>query len=248
MMESAGGHQYAGPEGRAVQQMFGAIAHRYDLLNHLLSASVDRHWRRQAVRLISSLSPAPGDRCLDLCTGTGDLAIEIARRLKLDTYASDFCHPMLVRSLSKVRRLRNGNTVRITEADAQELPFADGSFRFATVAFGVRNVESLTRALDEMYRVLAPGGTALVLEFSRPIVPGFSHLFDFYFSHILPRVGAFVSGVQGPYKYLPRSVHRFPTQREFAKMIESVGFENVEYRNLTGGIAALHWGTKPRLT
>ena len=165
----------------------------------------------------------------------------------VEAFGSDFCHPMLVESLSKIRRLSPGHTVRITEADTQELPFADGSFRFTTVAFGVRNVESLGRALDEMYRVLAPGGTALVLEFSRPVVPGFSHLFDFYFTHILPRIGALVSGVQGPYQYLPRSVQRFPTQREFASMIESVGFENVEYRNLTGGIAALHWGTKPHL-
>lgn len=245
MIESLNNHQYSGPDGRSVKQMFGAIASRYDLLNHVLSAFVDQRWRRRTVSLIASFSPDPADRCLDLCTGTGDLAIEIAERLKLETYGSDFCHPMLVESLSKIRRLTHEHTVRVMEADTQELPFLDDTFRFTTVAFGVRNIESMDRALKEMYRVLRPGGTAVILEFSKPAIPGFNYLFGLYFTQILPRIGTLISGIQGPYEYLPKSVKRFPNQREFARIIESIGFEDVEYRNLTGGIAALHWGTKP---
>jgi demethylmenaquinone methyltransferase/2-methoxy-6-polyprenyl-1,4-benzoquinol methylase len=242
-MSPADPGSYAGPEGQAVRNMFGAIAHRYDLLNHLLSASVDRRWRRQAVARIAELGPRPGDRCLDLCTGTGDLAIEIAGRLGLETVSSDFCHPMLVESRRKVQR-RPGLPIRTAEADAQQLPFADGSFRFVTVAFGIRNVESLERALEEMYRMLEPGGAALVLEFSKPVVPGFRRIFDVYFTHVLPRIGAWVSGVDGPYRYLPASVRRFPSQAGLALLLERAGFREVGYRNLTGGIAALHWGTR----
>jgi demethylmenaquinone methyltransferase/2-methoxy-6-polyprenyl-1,4-benzoquinol methylase len=236
---------YAGPDGPSVQRMFGAIAHRYDLLNHLLSASVDRYWRRQAVAVIGSLAPQAGDRCLDLCTGTGDLALELARRLQLETVGSDFCHPMLLESIKKINRRGLRPRLSVAEADAQSLPFAENSFRFVTVAFGVRNVESLPTALEEMYRVLVPGGSALILEFAKPVIPGFSRMFDFYFSHILPRVGAWVSGVDGPYQYLPASVRRFPSQPRLVSMIESAGFGRVQYRNLTLGIAALHWGTKP---
>lgn len=236
---------YKGPDGRSVQQMFGAIAHRYDLLNHLLSASIDRYWRRRVVAMIRSLSPQPGDRCLDLCTGTGDLAIDISGLLELETIASDFSHPMLMESIGKIGRRGLGSRIRIAEADAQHLPFAESSVRFVTVAFGIRNVESVPAALAEMCRVLLPGGTVLILEFSKPVVPGFRQVFDFYFTHILPRVGAWISGVDGPYRYLPASVRRFPPQRELVSMIEAAGFESVRYRNLTGGIAALHWGTKP---
>jgi demethylmenaquinone methyltransferase/2-methoxy-6-polyprenyl-1,4-benzoquinol methylase len=245
MNPSAKSRQYAGPDGHSVQEMFGAIAGRYDLLNHLLSASVDRYWRRQAVRLIRSLSPNSGDRCLDICTGTGDLAIAISEQLKLETIGTDFCHPMLVESLPKVSRPSAGPAIRIAEADAQQLPFPDNSFQFTTVAFGVRNVESLELALEEMFRVLVPGGTALVLEFSKPVIPGFRQLFDFYFTYVLPRVGALISGVDGPYQYLPASVRRFPSQSEFVSLINEAGFTQVEYRNLTGGVAALHWGRKP---
>ncbi len=236
---------YAGPDGPSVQHMFGAIAHRYDLLNHVLSASIDRYWRRRVVAMIRALSPQPQDRCLDLCTGTGDLAIDISGLLKLETIAADFSHPMLMESVRKIEGRCLGSRIRIAEADAHDLPFVESSVRFVTVAFGIRNVESVAKALAEMYRVLLPGGTVLILEFSKPVVPGFSHVFDFYFTHILPRIGAWISGVDGPYRYLPASVRRFPPQRELVSMIENAGFESVRYRNLTGGIAALHWGTKP---
>ncbi len=236
---------YRGPDPRAVRGMFGAIAHRYDLLNHLLSASIDRYWRGRAVSLLASHSPGPGDRCLDLCTGTGDLAIAIARRLRMETVGSDFCHAMLVESVRKTRRFPSDPRVRVAEADAQSLPFAASSFRFATVAFGIRNVESPETVLAEIHRVLVPGGVAVILEFSKPTVPGFRAVFDLYFKHVLPRVGAWVSGVEGPYQYLPASVGRFPSREGLAAMVGAAGFRDVRYRNLTGGVAALHWGAKP---
>lgn len=235
--------RYRGPEARVVREMFGAIAGRYDLLNHLLSLSIDRRWRRRVVARIRSLDPQPGDRCLDVCTGTGDLGVEIARRLDLPTVGADFCHPMLVRSRAKPAR--DGKPLPIAEADAERLPFPQSTFRFATVAFGLRNVESPEKALAEMLRVLEPGGSGIVLEFARPVVPVFGTLFDFYFVRVLPWIGRVVSGVDGPYRYLPESVKQFPAQPAFSRLMEEVGFADVKYANLTGGIAALYSGRKP---
>ncbi len=235
--------RYRGPDAGTVRQMFGAIADRYDLLNHLLSLSIDRRWRRRAVATIAKLEPQPGDRCLDVCTGTGDLGVEIARRLDLPTVGADFCHPMLVKSRAKPAR--GGMPLPIAEADAERLPFPESTFRFATVAFGLRNVEAPEKALAEMLRVLEPGGTAIVLEFARPVVPVFAWFFDFYFVRVLPWIGRVVSGVDGPYRYLPESVRKFPAQREFSRLMEEVGFVDVDHVNLSGGIAALYSGRKP---
>jgi demethylmenaquinone methyltransferase/2-methoxy-6-polyprenyl-1,4-benzoquinol methylase len=231
----------AAPDGGAIRSMFASIAPRYDFLNHFLSLSIDRYWRRQVVRLIRTFDPVAGNRCLDLCTGTGDLALDLRRRLGLETFASDFCHPMLVRCVEKASR---GAAIRVAEADAQELPFPDASFRFVTVAFGLRNVERRSRALGEMHRVLEPGGVVAVLEFSRPVVPLIRELFQFYFHHILPRLGRWISGVEGAYSYLPDSVRRFPYQPELAAELEATGWSEVSYQNLSFGIAALHWGRK----
>ena len=243
--ESEAGTAHPGPDGREVQRMFGAIAHRYDLLNHLLSLSIDRYWRRRAVDTMASAGFEPGDTCLDLCSGTGDLALNVVRRLGIDVLASDFCHPMLTRSVEKVRQQGRERVIRHIEADALQLPFEDATFRFVSVAFGVRNLEHLEHGLNEILRVLRPDGRLIVLEFSKPELPVFRELFAFYFAHVLPRIGACVSGTEGPYKYLPSSVGRFWSQAEFVRIIESVGFTDVGYRNLTGGIAALHWGSKP---
>ena len=134
---------HPGPDGREVRRMFGAIAHRYDLLNHLLSLSIDRYWRRCAVDTMASAGFEPGDTCLDLCSGTGDLALNVARRLGIDVLASDFCHPMLTRSIEKVRQQGRESAIRHIEADALLLPFEDATFRFVSVGFGVRNLEHL---------------------------------------------------------------------------------------------------------
>jgi len=225
--------------------MFAEIAPRYDFLNHFLSISIDRRWRKVAVaRAGACLKGKTQPICLDLCSGTGDLAIEMNRGLNVPVVASDFCHPMLIRGLQKVRNVGRDGFIPVIEADSLVLPFANDTFDVATVAFGLRNLEDAKEGLVEMKRVLKPDGGAIVLEFSRPVVPVFRQLFEFYFHHVLPHLGALISGQNSAYRYLPTSVRRFPPQRELAAMMESVGFKNVGYRNLSGGIAALHWGTK----
>ena len=232
-------------DGKAVQRMFAEIAPRYDFLNHFLSISIDRRWRKVAVaRAGACLKGKTQPICLDLCSGTGDLAIEMNRGLNVPVVASDFCHPMLIRGLQKVRNVGRDGFIPVIEADSLVLPFANDTFDVATVAFGLRNLEDAKEGLVEMKRVLKPDGGAIVLEFSRPVVPVFRQLFEFYFHHVLPHLGALISGQNSAYRYLPTSVRRFPPQRELAAMMESVGFKNVGYRNLSGGIAALHWGTK----
>jgi demethylmenaquinone methyltransferase/2-methoxy-6-polyprenyl-1,4-benzoquinol methylase len=235
----------AKPDSKTVQQMFAEIAPRYDFLNHFLSASVDRLWRKIAVaRTGEYLKGKSSAICLDLCSGTGDLALELNRRLQVPVVASDFCHPMLVRGLQKVRAAERVEAIPVIEADSLVLPFASGTFDAATVAFGLRNIVDTAAGLAEMKRVLKTGGVAIILEFSRPVVPVFRGLFEFYFHHILPRLGRLISGQGSAYHYLPASVDRFPAQKELAKLMEAAGFKDVGYRNLSGGIAALHWGVK----
>jgi demethylmenaquinone methyltransferase/2-methoxy-6-polyprenyl-1,4-benzoquinol methylase len=233
--------EFHGPDGRVVRQMFGEIAHRYDFLNHFLSVSIDKRWRRIAAEKIAELISLDSNSiCLDLCSGTGDLAIELHRRLGLPVIASDFCHPMLVLSVNKTRAL----PIRTVEADSMATPFAGNSFNAITVAFGLRNLEDPRRGLAEMQRVLKPQGVLAVLEFSQPVIPVMREAFQFYFHRILPRIGAWISGQRTAYTYLPDSVSRFPAQKELASIMRSVGFREVGYRNLSGGIAALHWGIK----
>jgi len=235
----------AKPDSKSVQQMFAEIAPRYDFLNHFLSVSIDRQWRKVAVQKTAEyLNGRSSAMCLDLCSGTGDLALELNRRLDVLVVASDFCHPMLVRGLEKVRAAKRTGTIPVIEADSLVLPFASGTFDAATVAFGLRNIVDTSAGLAEMRRVLKSGGAAIVLEFSRPAIPVFRELFEFYFHHILPRLGGLISGQGTAYHYLPASVDRFPPQKELAKLMETVGFKDVGYRNLSGGIAALQWGVK----
>ena len=235
----------AGPDSRAVQRMFSEIAHRYDFLNHFLSASIDRHWRRVASARLKALTGArPGGVYLDLCSGTGDLALELHRRFGSHVISSDFCHPMLARAETKIRSAGLGNSIHTVEADALAIPFPDGSFDGVTIAFGLRNLEDRVRGAREMHRVLKPGGALIILEFSRPVVPVFREAFQFYFRNILPRLGAWISGQGAAYQYLPDSVGKFLTQTDLAAMMGTVGFSEVNYQNLSGGIAALHWGRK----
>jgi demethylmenaquinone methyltransferase/2-methoxy-6-polyprenyl-1,4-benzoquinol methylase len=232
---------YRGPDSRRVQEMFAGIAHRYDFLNHLLSASIDRRWRRLAVRKVQWLmKSAPPRVCLDVCSGTGDLAIDLHRGLGCDVVASDFCHPMLTHATAKSA----GRWVRSVEADALNLPFSNCSFDALTIGFGLRNLENPHRGLSEMHRVLRPGGALVILEFSQPVVPVFKHVFNFYFRYILPRLGALMSGDDNAYRYLPDSVRKFPDQDGLLHLLRSAGFANPAYRNLSGGIAALHWAQR----
>jgi len=221
--------------------MFGRIAGRYDLLNHLLSGNFDKRWRRLVARTLRP-SLVEGARALDVACGTGDLALALASAGAARVVGLDFCRPML----EIARRKAAGESRRLpfVEGDALRLPFADESFDVVTIAFGLRNLAGVEEGLRELLRVLKAGGRVAVLEFSSPAVPGFRALFRFYFMRVLPRVGGLVSGSRGAYEYLPDSVSRFPDQERLAELMREAGFEEVEYRNLTGGIAALHTGTR----
>jgi demethylmenaquinone methyltransferase/2-methoxy-6-polyprenyl-1,4-benzoquinol methylase len=229
------------PKRRAVREMFAEIAPSYDRLNHLLSANVDKRWRRFAVSQLRDVLARPGARALDLCCGTADLTLELAQYARV--IGCDFCHPMLLIGRAK---LADHHAARacLTEADALRLPFADAGFDAVTVAFGLRNLEQVESGLAEIWRVLKPGGRAAVLEFSRPVVPVFREAFEFYFHRILPRIGALVSGSGQAYHYLPASVRAFPPQARLAEMMREAGFARVRYHNLSGGIAALHLGER----
>lgn len=222
--------------------MFAGIARRYDLLNHLLSANIDRRWRKFVA---DKLRPAlvSGTRTLDVACGTGDLALTLSEAGQSHITGLDFCRPMLEVAAQKTAERQR--SIPFIEADALRLPFAAETFDVVTIAFGLRNLASVEGGLEELFRVLRPGGQIAILEFSHPVVPGFRALFNFYFTRVLPRVGGFVSGSRGAYEYLPDSVSRFPDQQSLASLLREVGFEGVAYQNLTGGIAALHMGSRP---
>jgi demethylmenaquinone methyltransferase/2-methoxy-6-polyprenyl-1,4-benzoquinol methylase len=225
--------------------MFGDIAPRYDLLNHLLSLNVDRYWRWRTTRLVAPEGTAP---ILDLCTGTGDLALAYDRAAgrRVAVVGADFCHAMLVRAGQKARRRQADERIRFLEADAQQLPLADGQFQITTVAFGLRNVTDTDRGLAEMIRVTRPGGKVAILEFSQPRGPLFGPLFRFYSNWILPCIGQLISrSKDNAYRYLPASVREFPDGEALADRLRHHGLIDVRWYPLTFGIATLYVGTKP---
>ncbi len=228
-------------KARAVRQMFGEIAPRYDLLNRLLSGGVDQRWRRLAVRLATEKAPR---RILDVATGTGDVALLLKRaRPEAEVVGGDFTPQML--ELARAKAERAGVDVRFVEADALALPFADASFDAITVAFGFRNFADYGRGLAEFQRVLAPGGRAVILEFPPPPKGFLGRAYRFYFWRLLPWIGGVISGKPEAYRYLPSSVERFPEPEQLAEMMRAAGFAEVRWRRLTGGIAAVHVGDKP---
>ena len=231
----------ANEHARRVREMFANIATRYDLLNHLLSANVDKRWRRLVAGDVGKLLPPDGAQVLDVACGTGDLSLMLFEMTGAKVVGSDFCRPMLSVAAKKAA---GTEAVRFIEADALGLPFAKETFDAVTIAFGLRNLASAEQGLKEMLRVLRPGGRLAVLEFSRPVVPGLKLLFNVYFTRLLPWIGGIISGSPGAYKYLPKSVSRFLPQEELAELMREVGFVEVRYENLTGGIAAFHSGTK----
>ena len=218
---------------QSVQAMFSAIAGRYDLLNHLLSANQDVRWRRRAVRL---LGPKRDEQILDLCCGTGDLSFEILRRQpRCRVTGADFAQPMLEIARSKV--LGRKAKIEFVWADALNLPFEAASFNAVTVGFGVRNFENTAAGLREIHRVLKPGGRVLVLEFMRPTSFFLCHIFGLFFKGILPRVGKVISKHNSAYSYLPASVGGFYTRAEFAQLLRDCGFREVRSFNYSLGTA-----------
>lgn len=236
--EGAGSEQEA---AQAVRKMFSGIAPRYDLLNRLLSFSLDQEWRRRTAQALAPRLAAPDSRALDLCCGTADLALGLAQVSAGWVVGSDFAHPMLVRAAKKTT---GRGRVVLVEADALKLPFADGVFDVVAAAFGFRNLANYRRGLEEIHRVLKPGGEAGILDFALPQRGAFAWLYRFYFRRLLPRIGAVVSGVRGPYSYLPASVEKFPGCEELTRWMQAAGFRSVGFETWTGGTVALHRGRK----
>ncbi|PYP86247.1 MAG: bifunctional demethylmenaquinone methyltransferase/2-methoxy-6-polyprenyl-1,4-benzoquinol methylase UbiE [Blastocatellia bacterium AA13] len=238
--EQASGHLNQISKSDAVRTMFAQIAPRYDFLNHALSLNVDRRWRRRLVRSLATVLERPGARVLDLCCGTADLSIELAHNA--ETWGVDFCHPMLKLGVRKVRDSRSN--VVLIEGDALKTPFPDASFDAVSIAFGLRNLESVREGLIEMLRLIKPGGKVAVLEFSKPIVPVFRNFYGWYFNRVLPGIGRLISGSKTAYRYLPDSVKAFPDQEALAAIMTEVGFSEVTYYNLFYGVAAVHLAEK----
>lgn len=225
-------------KARAVREMFGSIAPRYDFLNHFLSANIDRRWRRVCANEVGKKLAAAHPRILDVGCGTGDLALEFSRLGPVT--GCDFCHPMLQIGSRKVSEAAVSNAVRLLAGDALVLPFRSASFDVVVSAFVLRNLADLEKGLREMRRVLRPGGVLAALEFAIPRVPVFGALYRFYFVRILPLLGNAVSGVAGAYRYLPESVQAFPSPDQLKKIIASTGFTAVRCKPLSAGIAVLY--------
>jgi demethylmenaquinone methyltransferase / 2-methoxy-6-polyprenyl-1,4-benzoquinol methylase len=231
-----------------IRAMFGRVAHRYDLANHLLSFGIDHYWRSRTAHRVRHILRDPRARVLDICCGTGDLVLALERGRApgaTPILGSDFCHPMLVGAKKKMEQGRAGSAARapLFEADALRLPLADGSLDLLTVAFGFRNLANYRAGLAEMRRVLRPAGTVAILEFTQPPNAAFRALYHFYSRRILPIIGGALTGDRGAYTYLPESVKRFPNAPALAAEMGRAGFGQVEYEYLTGGIVALHVGT-----
>jgi demethylmenaquinone methyltransferase/2-methoxy-6-polyprenyl-1,4-benzoquinol methylase len=225
---------------RWVKQMFSGVARRYDLLNHLLSFNADRYWRARTVRRLRHILDRPDARVLDLCCGSGDLMLGLAARRGGVVMGSDFCHPMLHEARRKIERRRA--RCLLLEADASRLPLPDRCLDLITVAFGFRNLANYRKGLEEMLRVLRPGGVAAILEFSQPPNRLLAALYNFYSVKLLPVIGGAISGSRQAYAYLPESVRKFPGASELAEEMRAAGFSGVEFERMTGGIVALHVG------
>ena len=239
---SPAGARDAESAGRAVREMFTSIAPRYDLVNHVLSFNTDRFWWWRAARTFDSILKRPDARVLDLCCGTGDMTLALRRRANSghpQIIGADFSHAMLQRAAVKGRE----TTLRWIEADALRLPFPNAHFDLVTAAFGFRNLADYDAGLREMVRVLRPGGQCGILDFGEP--RGLlGRVYRIYFKRVLPALGTVISGVQGPYKYLPASVERFPPPDEMLERMRQAGFREASWTPYTFGVAGLYRGIK----
>ena len=243
------GAQDADTAAFAVREMFTSIAPRYDLLNHVLSFNIDRLWWRRTARTFAQILAQPGARILDLCCGTGDMTFALRKQAgsrDLQLLGADFSHAMLRRAYSKsLQKVSNRKSPppAWVEADALNLPFPGEHFALVTSAFGFRNLADYDAGLREIARVLRPGGECGILDFSEPsgLIGRFYRI---YFKHVLPRVGTLISGVRGPYAYLPNSVERFPQPEEMLDRMRRAGFREATWTPYTFGIAGLYRGKK----
>jgi demethylmenaquinone methyltransferase/2-methoxy-6-polyprenyl-1,4-benzoquinol methylase len=224
-----------------VEQMFDNIAAKYDFLNHFLSLGIDRLWRKKAVKILREYHPK---RVLDVATGTGDFAIATSRLNVDEIIGYDLSGEMIRVGEEKVKKLGLDSLIRFQKGDSESMPFEDDSIDAITVAFGVRNFETLQSGLDEFYRVLHDDGVAIILEFSKPKHFPFKQLYKFYFFHILPFVGGLVSKDSSAYTYLPESVMAFPDDQDMLNILSDTGFRQVRQRRLTMGIATIYIAQK----
>ena len=228
-----------------VREMFGRIAPRYDLLNHLLSLDLDKVWRRRVAKRFRATLQNPAARVLDLCCGTGDLALAFRKEAPqgAEIVGSDFVNEMLVRARAKAEAAEA--KVTFVEADALSLPFADASFDLVSCSFGFRNLANYERGLIEILRMLKPGGRVAILEFAEPPGKIFGSVYRFYFRRVLPFLGGVISGNASAYAYLPSSVSKFPSPGALQEQFERMGFVRAHFQRWTGGIVTLHTGAKP---
>ena len=233
----------SGGENKAeyVRDVFSRIAPRYDLLNHLLSFNIDKAWRRKAIAELD-IARNPRGRYLDLCAGTLDVTAALTKSTGFSgsVVSLDFAEPMLRAGRSKVANHR----VDLVTGDALQLPIVTSSIAGAIVAFGIRNVADLDAGLKEVYRVLAPGARFVILEFSTPRSTVVNTGYQLYFRHVLPAIGGLISGHRTAYRYLPRSVANFPVTEDLARRMRAAGFDDVRWRSITMGVAAIHVGVK----
>lgn len=226
-----------------VHGVFTAIAHRYDMLNSVLSFNQDKYWRRFAV---AQTGLKPGGRALDVCCGTGRLTLELAKAVGPGGAVTglDFCQVMLTQARRNIARNTHGGVITLVEGNALDLPFAADTFDCATIGFALRNVASIPRVLAEMRRVVRPGGRVVSLELAKPGAPVFKQLYYLYFEHVLPWLGSLGVGRTGPYQWLTESLRRYPHQSVVRDMFRDAGLRNAVYYELTGGIVAVHVGVK----
>jgi len=224
-----------------VAEMFDNISPRYDFLNHLLSGGIDIYWRKKAIKLLKKDQP---QTILDIATGTGDFAIEALALHPKKIVGVDISEGMLAVGREKIRKLGKQDIIELRRGDSESLPFADNYFDAIIVSFGVRNFENLLVGLNEMQRVMRPGGTCVVVEFSKPTSFPFKQVYNFYFKYILPTVGKIVSKDRAAYTYLPESVQAFPDGNDFLALFEKAGFTNTQCIPLTFGICSIYIGHK----
>ena len=232
-----------GEKASRVRRVFESVADRYDLMNDLMSFGVHRLWKRFA---LSQTGLKPGQQALDVAGGSGDLALGLAEQVGADgrVLLTDINAAMLATGRRRMVDAGQADNIQYLQADAEQLPFVDGSFHCVTIGFGLRNVTRKDAALASMYRVLKPGGRLLVLEFSHPAAPGLKSLYDTYSFHVLPWLGRNVAKDEASYRYLAESIRMHPDQETLKGMLQTAGFGRCDYFNLSGGIVALHRGYK----